>query len=107
MCVNKAARALFFKTDNMKHLAEYAGVLQRTFVDSVLTMRHRFGSFAPIRENVAVKLYVDAEGLLHLVINKAQHTIYIKDWWLSPKIPLHRPHSQLAASRFDQLLKAP
>ncbi|KAL1846391.1 hypothetical protein Plec18167_007927 [Paecilomyces lecythidis] len=69
---------------------------------------HRFQSFAPEHEGNKVKWYVDARDYLWAVsvaLERAQETIYIADWWLSPELFLRRPPYFNQEWRLDQVLK--
>ncbi|KAF9373787.1 hypothetical protein CPB97_000315 [Podila verticillata] len=69
---------------------------------------HRFGSFAPEREDAKVRYYVDGKDYFHAVsdaILAAKSEIYIADWWLSPELYLRRPPEKNEQFRLDRLLK--
>ena len=69
---------------------------------------HRFESFAPEREGNKIKWYVDGQDYFHAVsvaLEKANETIYIADWWLSPELFLRRPPYYNQEWRLDQILK--
>ena len=72
------------------------------------TAANRFGSFSGIRDNIAVKYYVDGEHYFDAVADalmNAKETIFIEDWWLSPQLYLRRPHNGELTWRLDQVLK--
>ncbi|XP_053163805.1 phospholipase D1 isoform X1 [Hemicordylus capensis] len=69
---------------------------------------HRFGSFAPLRENTLAKWYVNAKGYFEDVANAmeaAKEEIFITDWWLSPEIFLKRPVVEGNRWRLDCILR--
>ncbi len=69
---------------------------------------HRFGSFAPPREGNAVKWYSDGCDYFWAVsemLDEAEETICILDWWLSPELYLRRPPEMFPEWRLDRLLK--
>lgn len=69
---------------------------------------HRFESFAPERDGNKIKWYVDGRDYFWAVsvaLERAQETIYIADWWLSPELFLRRPPSSHQEWRLDQVLK--
>ncbi len=73
-----------------------------------ISNENRFGSFAPEREGNMVKWYVDGRDYFWAVaeaLEKAQETIYIADWWLSPELFLKRPPFYNQKHRLDQVLK--
>lgn len=75
---------------------------------SKIAENHRFTSFAPEREGNLVKWYVDGRDYFWAVaeaLEKAQETIYIADWWLSPELFLKRPPFYNQKFRLDQVLK--
>ncbi|CEP13720.1 hypothetical protein [Parasitella parasitica] len=69
---------------------------------------HRYGSFAPIRQNAMVKYFIDGHDYCWAVaeaIESAQKVIFIEDWWLSPELYLKRPPAKFPQYRIDALLK--
>jgi phospholipase D1/2 len=75
---------------------------------SKIAESHRFNSFAPERDGNLVKWYVDGRDYFWAVaeaLEKAQETIYIADWWLSPELFLKRPPYYNQQFRLDQILK--
>jgi len=70
---------------------------------------HRYQSFAPQREGNDVKWYVDGCSYMWAVsmaLEKAQHSIWILDWWFSPELYLRRPPAKNEQYRLDNLLFA-
>ncbi|RUS34028.1 hypothetical protein BC938DRAFT_482781, partial [Jimgerdemannia flammicorona] len=56
---------------------------------ALIAQKHRFHSFAPLREASEVKWYVDGKDYFWAIseaIEDAKHHIYIEDWWLSPEL---------------------
>ncbi|KAI8393433.1 uncharacterized protein BYT42DRAFT_551022 [Radiomyces spectabilis] len=73
-----------------------------------LAASHRFGSFAPVRDNAQVKYYIDGHDYCWAVsqaIEEAEECVFIEDWWLSPELYLRRPPAKYPEYRIDQLLK--
>lgn len=69
---------------------------------------HRFQSFAPEHDGNRVKWYVDAQDYLWAVsaaLDRAQETIYLADWWISPELFMRRPPFYNQEWRLDQILK--
>ncbi|KAH7017394.1 putative phospholipase D [Ilyonectria destructans] len=69
---------------------------------------NRFGSFAP-EVSGNCKWYVDGASYFWAVseaLEKAQESIMILDWWLSPELYLRRPPSKYESYRLDVMLKA-
>lgn len=70
--------------------------------------QHRFGSFAPVRQNVFGQWFVDGRDyywMLSEALENAQDTIFILDWWLSPELYLRRPPEGNQRWRLDRVLK--
>ncbi|KAF2213352.1 hypothetical protein CERZMDRAFT_97009 [Cercospora zeae-maydis SCOH1-5] len=70
--------------------------------------QHRFQSFAPERDGNLIKWYIDGRDYFHAVsvaLERAQETIYIADWWLSPELFLRRPPYHHQQWRLDVILK--
>ncbi|KAJ5690612.1 Phospholipase D/Transphosphatidylase [Penicillium macrosclerotiorum] len=73
------------------------------------TTEHRFGSFAPPREQNDVKWYVDGCSYFWAVsraLETARESIWILDWWLSPELYLRRPPTKNEQYRLDRMLQA-
>lgn len=69
---------------------------------------HRFESFAPERDGNKIKWYIDGRDYYHALsmsLERAQESIFICDWWLSPELFLRRPPSKNKYWRLDQVLK--
>ncbi|KAI9741467.1 MAG: hypothetical protein M1818_004273 [Claussenomyces sp. TS43310] len=73
-----------------------------------IAQSHRFESFAPERAGNDIKWYVDARDYywaVSVALDRAQETIYLADWWLSPELFLRRPPYYNQEWRLDQILK--
>ena len=73
------------------------------------TERHRFGSFAPLRNESQAKWYVDGQDYMAAVadsIEAAEKEIFITDWQLNPHIFMKRPDSGIDSLhwRLDKML---
>ncbi|KAI5301290.1 hypothetical protein KEM55_006093 [Ascosphaera atra] len=69
---------------------------------------HRYESFAPVRYGNKLKWYVDGRDYFWAVseaLERAQETIFMEDWWLSPELFLRRPPYHNQYWRLDQILK--
>ncbi|EAZ63080.2 phospholipase D [Scheffersomyces stipitis CBS 6054] len=69
---------------------------------------HRFGSFAPVRENCYAQWFVDGRDYFWAVssaLEMAKDVIFIHDWWLSPEIYLRRPANGNQQWRLDRILQ--
>ncbi|KAI9037420.1 putative phospholipase PldA [Aspergillus affinis] len=98
----------FFNIVNPNHRHDEEHEQETDRKRTAVAESHRFGSFAPIRENNRVKWYVDALDYLWAVsiaLENAKEVIYIEDWWLSPELFLRRPPFLTQEWRLDQVLK--
>lgn len=71
--------------------------------------QNRFLSFAPERTGNSAKWYVDGCSYMYavsLALERAQHTVWILDWWLSPELYLRRPPAKNEQYRVDRMLLA-
>jgi phospholipase D1/2 len=71
--------------------------------------QHRFLSFAPERHGNDIKWYVDGASYMYAVsvaLERAQESVWILDWWLSPELYLRRPPAKNEQYRVDRLLEA-
>lgn len=87
-------------------MLQWIAGLEKAAATSLFAAGNRFGSFAPIRLNVAAQWLVDGRDYfwnLSRAILLAKDTIYIHDWWLSPELSLRRPG--MPKYRLDKLLE--
>ncbi|KAK6381231.1 hypothetical protein LTS17_004287 [Exophiala oligosperma] len=71
-------------------------------------VKNRFDAFASEKPGNDVKWYVDGCGYFWAVsqaLERAKHSIWILDWWLSPELYLRRPPSQNEQWRLDRILQ--
>jgi len=104
--VDNSYRKLFF-TCPSRNLDEYHDQIAKMAFESEWCRSHAFQSFAPQRELISAKFYIDGEeyfGDVADALEKAESSIYISDWWLSPELYLRRPSSQFPESRLDKVL---
>ncbi|KAK6434865.1 Phospholipase D1, partial [Oleoguttula sp. CCFEE 5521] len=74
---------------------------------SIWAKKQRFGSFAPVRNDVWCRWLVDGRDHMWQVsraIDNAKDFVYIHDWWLSPEIYMRRPAAISQKWRLDRLL---
>ncbi|CAG8525275.1 11919_t:CDS:10 [Funneliformis mosseae] len=105
--IENSSRRIEIKGD-ARTLKEFFESIEKIKRASPWVIQHRFNSYAPIRENVKVKWYVDGKDYFFAVsqaIMAAKAEIYIEDWWLSPELYLRRPPSKNEEYRLDRLLK--
>ncbi|KAI0134102.1 hypothetical protein BJ170DRAFT_184678 [Xylariales sp. AK1849] len=105
-----------FTAERKIKLFSRKGNIMRQFEQSVTEMmkqtkwheRHRFDSFAPVRNNAFARWLVDGRDHMWNVsraISMAQDVIYIHDWWLSPELYMRRPAAISQKWRLDRLLQ--
>ncbi|KAI9471840.1 MAG: hypothetical protein EXX96DRAFT_581892 [Benjaminiella poitrasii] len=106
--LSNATRRIEIKAPTSKHIEEWIENLEKVQMESPWIMNHRFGSYAPIRENAKAKWFIDGHDYYEAVIKgilSARSEIYIEDWWLSPQLYLRRPPKGNEEYRLDRLLK--
>ncbi|RLV94532.1 Phospholipase D1 [Spathaspora sp. JA1] len=75
---------------------------------TIWSEKHRFGSFAPVRENCFAQWLVDGRDHFWAVssaLEMAKDTIFLHDWWLTPEIYLRRPANGNQQWRLDRILQ--
>ncbi|KAF8929502.1 hypothetical protein BGZ47_001015 [Haplosporangium gracile] len=106
--IGNSHRKIEIKGDRSREIVEWYEYFQKMQNHSPWVKGHRFGSFAPEREDAKVRYYVDGKDYFHAVsdaILAAKNEIYIADWWLSPELYLRRPPEKNEEFRLDRLLK--
>ncbi|KAF9126269.1 hypothetical protein BGW39_006741 [Mortierella sp. 14UC] len=106
--IGNSFRKIEIKGDRNREMVEWLEFFQKMQNHSPWVKSHRFGSFAPEREDAKVRYYVDGKDYFHAVsdaILAAKNEIYIADWWLSPELYLRRPPEKNEEFRLDRLLK--
>ncbi|KAF9576193.1 hypothetical protein EC968_010316 [Mortierella alpina] len=101
-------RKIELKGDHNRDMLDWMDHFTKMRQSSPWVLKHRFGSFAPQREEAKVRYYVDGKDYFHAVsdaILAAKTEIYICDWWLSPELYLRRPPEKNEEFRLDRLLK--
>ncbi|KAF9579865.1 hypothetical protein BGW38_003703, partial [Lunasporangiospora selenospora] len=101
-------RRIEMRADNSREVGEWIDHFNRMKRASPWVLSHRFGSFAPQREDAKVRYYVDGKDYFHAVSDAllaAKSEIYIADWWLSPELYLRRPPEKNEEFRLDRLLQ--
>ncbi|KAI8081741.1 uncharacterized protein BX664DRAFT_268261, partial [Halteromyces radiatus] len=102
--ISNSTRRIEIKGPTNKQIEEWMECLETIQNQSPWVRNHRFGSFAPIRQNCKVKWFVDSHEYFEAVaeaILSAKSEIYIEDWWLY----LRRPPKGNEEYRLDRLLK--
>lgn len=93
---------------NERQLEQFVSSIEDLSDKTPWSKKHRFGSFAPVRTNVAAQWLVDGRDYFWNVsraIYNAKDVIYIHDWWLSPELYLRRPPALSEKWRLDRLLQ--
>ncbi|KAG0048319.1 hypothetical protein BGZ83_006692 [Gryganskiella cystojenkinii] len=101
-------RKIEIKGEHNRDMLEWMEYFQKMQQSSPWVKSHRFGSFAPERNDAKVRYYVDGKDYFHAIsdaILAAKSEIYIADWWLSPELYLRRPPEKNQEFRLDRLLK--
>ncbi|KAG0023955.1 hypothetical protein BGZ82_010606 [Podila clonocystis] len=106
--IGNTHRKIDIKGEHNREMLEWMEHFDKMKQSSPWLTSHRFGSFAPQRDDAKVRYYVDGKDYFHAVsdaILAAKTEIYIADWWLSPELYLRRPPEKNEEFRLDRLLK--
>lgn len=101
-------RKLTLATTQKYYMDDWIHSIKKVIDLTEWTKKHRFGSFAPIRNNAFAQWFVDGRDYMYAAssaIEMAKDVIYIHDWWLSPELYLRRPANGNQDWRIDRLLK--
>lgn len=103
-----AERKLKLYARNEKQFLQFEESINHMMTNTIWAKKQRFGSFAPIRENVWARWLVDGRDHMWQVsraIDNAKDFVYIHDWWLSPELYMRRPAAISQKWRLDRLLQ--
>ncbi|CZT21110.1 related to phospholipase D1 [Ramularia collo-cygni] len=106
--LQNAERKMKLYARNEKQFAQFRESLHHMMQNTVWSKKQRFGSFAPVRNNVWARWLVDGRDHMWQVsraIDNAKDFIYIHDWWLSPELYMRRPAAISQKWRLDRLLQ--
>lgn len=106
--MKNSERRINLVAKNERQLDQFFKSIERMKEQTPWAKKHRFGSFAPVRTNVAAQWLVDGRDYFWNVsraIYNARDVIYIHDWWLSPELYLRRPPALAEKWRLDRLLQ--
>lgn len=106
--VANGERKMKLLTTSQRQLGLWIESINHMTENTVWSQPHRFQSFAPVRQNVQARWFVDARDYFWTVsaaIDMAKDVIYIHDWWLSPELYLRRPADGNQEWRIDRLLR--
>jgi phospholipase D1/2 len=103
-----AERSLKLYARNEKQYNQFVDSLKFMMLNTSWSQKQRFGSYAPVRNNVWARWLVDGRDFMWQVsraIDNAKDFIYIHDWWLSPELYMRRPAAISQKWRLDRLLQ--
>lgn len=106
--VSNGERKMKLLTTSQRQLGLWIESINHMTDNTVWSRPHRFQSFAPVRQNVQARWFVDARDYFWTVsaaLDMAKDVIYIHDWWLSPELYLRRPADGNQEWRIDRLLR--
>ena len=106
--LKNSERKIKLVAKTQRQMDQFIASIEKIAAKSIWAGQNRFGSFAPIRLNVAAQWLVDGRDYfwnLSRAILLAKERIYIHDWWLSPELYLRRPPASNGRWRLDRLLK--
>ncbi|CAO3693092.1 unnamed protein product [Umbelopsis ramanniana] len=106
--IRNKTRRIDIKGPANRVIEDWMASIKKVQTDSPWMKRHRFLSFAPIRNDAKVKWFVDGHDYYDAIaeaILAAKSEIYIADWWLSPELYLRRPPAENENYRLDRLLQ--
>ncbi|EME46326.1 hypothetical protein DOTSEDRAFT_148451 [Dothistroma septosporum NZE10] len=106
--IYNAERKLKLYAHDEKLYNQWRESLTSMMATTVWSKKQRFGSFAPVRNNVWARWLVDGRDHMWQVsraIDNAKDFVYIHDWWLSPELYMRRPAAISQKWRLDRLLR--
>ncbi|KAI8973863.1 hypothetical protein BDB01DRAFT_854129 [Pilobolus umbonatus] len=106
--LSNSSRRIEIKAIANRHIDEWVKGLKWMKDNSPWIEENRYGSYAPKRNNVKAKWFVDGQDYYDAVaeaILSAKSEIFIEDWWLSPQLYLKRPSKGNEEYRLDRLLQ--
>jgi phospholipase D1/2 len=106
--LQNSERKIKLLAKNERQLRQFEESLNFMLSNTPWAKPNRFGSFAPVRNDVYAQWLVDGRDYMWNVsraINMAKDVIYIHDWWLSPQLYMRRPAAISQKWRLDRLLQ--
>uniref|UniRef100_A0A674MCJ8 phospholipase D n=1 Tax=Takifugu rubripes TaxID=31033 RepID=A0A674MCJ8_TAKRU len=107
VCFENFTRSLVIKCSSYRQAHWWSHEINQLAETCDFLKEHRFDGFAPPRENMLTKWYVNGRDYfadLADALDQAKEEIYITDWWLSPEVFLKRPATD-NYWRLDTILK--
>lgn len=89
-----SSRKLKLKVDTTFEMFDWLQALAESISRSPYCKINRYTSFCPITSGNMAESYINAHKYYEDLANdleKAEHEIYITDWWMSPEVYLKRP----------------
>jgi phospholipase D1/2 len=87
--IKNSERKVKLVAKSERQMDQFIASIEKMTQRSIWAGKNRFGSFSPIRMNVAAQWLVDGRDYfwnLSRAILLAKHSVYIHDWWLSPEL---------------------
>lgn len=109
LTIRNGSKILEVRPENNSQMPYWIKQLTLLTENCMWTQKHRYNSFAPIRENCQLDWLIDGQeyfSVLVRAIQAAKTEIFIHSWWLSPEVHLLRPSSLHPNFRLDRLLKS-
>lgn len=106
--IYNAERKLRMVAKTERQYLQFQESLNLMAASTIWAQKHRFESFAPVRNNVWCRWLVDGRDHMWQVsraIDNAKDFVYIHDWWLSPELYMRRPAAISQKWRLDRLLQ--
>ncbi|KAM3601908.1 uncharacterized protein V6R79_021040 [Siganus canaliculatus] len=107
VCIENFTRSLIIKCSSYRQSHWWSHEINRLADSCDFLKVQRFEGFAPPRENMFTKWYVNGRGYfedLADALEQAREEIFITDWWLSPEVFLKRPATD-TYWRLDKILR--
>ncbi|KAM9788578.1 phospholipase D2 [Neosynchiropus ocellatus] len=107
VCFENFTRNLVIKCSSYRQAHWWSHEINNLAENSDYLKVQRFEGFAPPRDDMLTKWYVNGSGYfsdLADALEQAKEEIFITDWWLSPEVFLKRPATD-NYWRLDQVLK--
>ncbi|EWC48847.1 hypothetical protein DRE_00152 [Drechslerella stenobrocha 248] len=106
--LKNSERKIKLLAKNERQLNQFYDSIRYMVDHTIWSQKHRFDSFAPVRQYCFAQWLVDGRDYFWNVsraVAMAKDVIYIHDWWLSPEIYLRRPPAVSQKWRLDRLLQ--
>ncbi|EPS36233.1 hypothetical protein H072_10273 [Dactylellina haptotyla CBS 200.50] len=106
--LKNSERKIKLLAKNERQLNQFYDSIKYMVDHTIWSQKHRFDSFAPVRQYCFAQWLVDGRDYFWNVsraVSMAKDVIYIHDWWLSPELYLRRPAGVSQKWRLDRLLQ--